>query len=59
MSVIQYKIYRNIEDCETWKSIIKVIQDSLQPYLKLLKYDFALIFLFLGLTISSNSLDVK
>ena len=34
---IEYKIYRNIEDCETWESIIKVIEDSLQPYLKLFK----------------------
>ena len=36
---IEHKIYRNIEDCETWQSIIKVIQDSLKPYLKLLKTD--------------------
>jgi len=34
---IEYKIYRNIEDCETWESIIKVIKDSLQPYSKLFK----------------------
>ena len=34
---IENKIYRNIEDCETWDSIITVIRKSLKPYLKLLK----------------------
>tara|TARA_Y100001970_G_scaffold124890_2_gene154655 strand:+ start:16569 stop:19118 length:2550 start_codon:yes stop_codon:yes gene_type:complete len=34
---IENKIYRNIEDCETWDSIIAVIRKSLKPYLQLLK----------------------
>ena len=36
---IENKIYRNIENCETWTSIIKVIGDSLKPYSKILKND--------------------
>ena len=36
---IENKIYRNIENCETWESIIKVIGDSLKPYSKILKND--------------------
>ncbi len=36
---IEHRLYINIEDCETWESIIKVIKDSLQPYLKLFKSD--------------------
>ena len=36
---IEYKIYRNIEECETWDSIIKVIKSSLEPHIQLLKND--------------------
>jgi len=36
---IENKIYRNIENCENWESIIKVIGDSLKPYSKILKND--------------------
>ena len=36
---IENRIYRDIEDCETWKSIIAVIKESLNPYLKFLKQD--------------------
>ena len=34
---IENKIYRNIEECETWDSIISVISESLKPFLKSLK----------------------
>jgi topoisomerase-4 subunit A len=34
---IEKKIYRNIEDAETWEAVIKTIHDGLKPYKKKLK----------------------
>ena len=34
---IENKIYNNIEDCETWESVIETIDKGLKPYKKLLK----------------------
>ena len=34
---IQERIYRNIEECETWESVIQTIFDGLQPFLPLLR----------------------
>ncbi len=31
---IEKRIYRNIEDCETWEEIIKTIHKGLKPYVK-------------------------
>ena len=36
---IENKIYRNIEDCETWESVLDVIRKSLNPFLQLLDRD--------------------
>ena len=36
---IENKIYRNIEDCETWESVLDVISKSLNPFLHLLDRD--------------------
>ena len=32
---IEKKIYRDIEECETWEGVIKAIDDGLKPYKKL------------------------
>jgi len=34
---IEKRIYRNIEECETWEAVLKAISDGLKPYKKLLK----------------------
>ena len=34
---IENRIYRDIEECETWESVIKTIDNGLNPYKKLLK----------------------
>ena len=34
---IENRIYRDIEECETWEAVIKAIDDGLQPFKKLLK----------------------
>jgi len=34
---IEKRIYRDIEDCETWEAVLKAIDDGLAPYKKLLK----------------------
>ena len=34
---IEKRIYRDIEECETWEAVIKAIDDGLTPYKKLLK----------------------
>jgi topoisomerase-4 subunit A len=34
---IEKRIYRKIEECETWESIIQTIDNGLKPYKKLLK----------------------
>jgi topoisomerase-4 subunit A len=34
---IEKKIYRNIEDCETWEEVLSTIDKGLKPYKKLLK----------------------
>ncbi len=34
---IENKIYRKIEDCETWDSVVDTVYSSLQPYEKYLK----------------------
>lgn len=34
---IENRIYRDIEECETWEAVIKAIQKGLKPYLKDLK----------------------
>ena len=36
---IENKIYRDIEDCETWEAVIIAIRDGLNPYIKHLKED--------------------
>jgi topoisomerase IV subunit A len=33
---IEEKIYRDIEECETWEAVIKAIDDGLEPFKKLL-----------------------
>ena len=33
---IEHRIYRDIEDCETWEAVLKAIDDGLQPFKKLL-----------------------
>lgn len=34
---IERRIYRDIEDCETWEAVIKAIDDGLKPYKKRFK----------------------
>ncbi len=34
---IENRIYRDIEECETWEAVIKAIDKGLKPYTKLLK----------------------
>ena len=34
---IENRIYRDIEECETWEAVIKAIDDGLEPFKKLLK----------------------
>jgi len=34
---IEKRIYRDIEECETWEAVLKAIDDGLKPYKKLLK----------------------
>lgn len=34
---IENRIYRDIEECETWEAVIEVIDKGLQPYIKHLK----------------------
>lgn len=34
---IENRIYRDIEECETWEAVIKAIDDGLTPFKKLLK----------------------
>lgn len=34
---IENRIYRDIEECETWEAVITAIRDGLKPYLKLLR----------------------
>ncbi|MBL7926568.1 MAG: DNA gyrase/topoisomerase IV subunit A [Bacteroidia bacterium] len=34
---IEKRIYRNIEDCETWEAVIETIDKGLKPYKKLLR----------------------
>jgi topoisomerase-4 subunit A len=34
---IEKRIYRDIEECETWEAVIKAIDDGLKPFKKLLK----------------------
>ena len=34
---IENRIYRDIEECESWEAVIKAIDDGLQPFKKLLK----------------------
>jgi topoisomerase-4 subunit A len=36
---IENKIYRDIEECETWEAVIIAIRDGLNPYIKHLKED--------------------
>ncbi len=36
---IEKRIYRDIEECETWESIIEAIDKGLEPYKKLFKRD--------------------
>ena len=36
---IEKRIYRDIEECETWESIIETIDKGLEPYKKLFKRD--------------------
>lgn len=36
---IEKRIYRDIEECETWDAVIKAINDGLKPYLNLFKRD--------------------
>ncbi len=31
---IEERIYRDIEECETWESVIKAIDDGLKPFKK-------------------------
>jgi len=34
---IENRIYRDIEECETWEAVLKAIDDGLKPYKKLLR----------------------
>ena len=34
---IEKRIYRDIEECETWEAVLKAIDDGLKPYVKNLK----------------------
>ncbi len=34
---IENRIYRDIEECETWEAVLKAIDDGLKPFRKLLK----------------------
>ena len=34
---IEKRIYRDIEECETWEAVIKAIQKGLKPFIKDLK----------------------
>lgn len=34
---IEKRIYRDIEECETWEAVINAINDGLKPYLKLFR----------------------
>ena len=34
---IENRIYRDIEECETWEAVIRAIDDGLEPFKKLLK----------------------
>ena len=34
---IEHRIYRDIEECETWEAVLKAIDAGLQPFKKLLK----------------------
>ena len=34
---IEKRIYRDIEECETWEAVLKAISDGLKPYKKLFK----------------------
>ena len=34
---IENRIYRDIEECETWEAVLKAIDDGLEPFKKLLK----------------------
>jgi topoisomerase-4 subunit A len=34
---IENRIYRDIEECETWEAVLKAINDGLKPFKKLLK----------------------
>lgn len=36
---IEKRIYRNIEECETWEAVIETIDKGLKPYKKLFKRD--------------------
>jgi len=36
---IEKRIYRDIEECETWEAVLKAIDTGLKPYKKLLKRD--------------------
>jgi topoisomerase IV subunit A len=36
---IEKRVYRDIEECETWEEVIKAIDGGLQPYRKLFKRD--------------------
>lgn len=36
-NLIENRIYRDIEECETWEAVIKAIDDGLKPFKKLLK----------------------
>ncbi|MEI8038294.1 MAG: DNA gyrase/topoisomerase IV subunit A [Verrucomicrobiota bacterium] len=36
---IENRIYRDIEECETWEAVLKAIDDGLQPFKNLLKRD--------------------
>jgi topoisomerase-4 subunit A len=36
---IENRIYRDIEECETWEAVLKAIDDGLKPFKKLLKRD--------------------
>jgi len=38
---IEKRIYRDIEECETWEAVLKAIDDGLSPYKKLLKREVA------------------
>ena len=38
---IENKIYRKIENCETWESILKTIEDGIKPYRKIFKSDIS------------------